>query len=171
MHSNTANNQEQYKRQNIYLGAFFFFVDRKKFLGMAVTDGMAANLEAPDIKQKAEEEAFLRLCESNYREDYENMTKEISQALWTSFLTLAAISALSLLAAYCLGKVSFSLPFNLSKFVAYIGSALVGWAALMELGGNLPAWDGNSFPQEVHTIIFKAIFIPGALAVLTSILI
>ncbi|WP_027158174.1 hypothetical protein [Methylobacter luteus] len=162
-----------YQRQNPYLGALFFFVARKKYLDMAVSDGMAANLEAPDQKKLEQErgEEILRSWEVGYQNGYAEMTNKISQALWSSFWTMVVVSAVSLLAAFYLQKLSFSLPFNPSKFVAYVGSALVGWAALMELGGNLPVWDGGSFPQEVHTVIFKAIFIPGVLGVLMSIVI
>ncbi len=140
---------------------------------MAVSDGMAANLEAPDQKKLEQErgEEILRSWEVGYQNGYAEMTNKISQALWSSFWTMVVVSAVSLLAAFYLQKLSFSLPFNPSKFVAYVGSALVGWAALMELGGNLPVWDGGSFPQEVHTVIFKAIFIPGVLGVLMSIVI
>jgi len=160
-----------YRRQNPYLGAIFFLVARKRYLDMAVSDGMASNLEAPDQKKLAQERGaeILQSWEAKYRTDYTEMTNKISQALWSSFWTMVIASAVSLLAAFYLQKIDFSFPFSPSKFATFTGSALVSWAALMELGGNFPVWDGGSFPQKVHTVIFKAIFIPGVLGVLVSI--
>ena len=45
----------QYVRQNPYLGACLFFLSKKKFIEMAVLDGMAINLEADDQQKHVAE--------------------------------------------------------------------------------------------------------------------
>lgn len=140
---------------------------------MAVSDGMAANLEAEDQKTRVVEkgEEILKDWEESYRNDYTMMTSKISTSLRSSLWIILGVSFFSVLVATHFGQMNFLWPVSIGKLCAFIGSALVGWAALMELGGNIPVWDGDSFPQLVHVIIFKAIFIPGVFLVLTSIVI
>ena len=77
---------------------------------------------------------------------------------------------LAVVAGLALGRISLSLPIDASKVLAFTGSALVAWATLMELGGDFPVWDGKAFPQLAHTVVFKAIFVPGVAMVLASVL-
>ena len=140
---------------------------------MAVLDGMACNLDSEDQRKRADEKGpeLLRQWEERYRSDYTKMTSAINTALWSAFWIIVAVIILSLGFAAYLERVSLSLPIDLVKSTTFMGSALVAWATLMELGGDFPVWDGKAFPQLAHTVIFKAIFVPGVLLVLTSILI
>lgn len=162
-----------YKRQNPYLGACVFFLSKKRFIEMAVLDGMAGNLESEDQRNRADEigPKLLRQWEERYRSDYTEMTIAINTALWSAFWIIVAVIVLSLGFAAYLERVSLSLPLDLVKTTTFLGSALVAWATLMELGGDFPVWDGRGFPQLAHTVIFKAIFVPGVLLLLASILI
>lgn len=161
-----------YKRQNEYLGACYFVLSKKRFIEMAVRDGMAFNLAAEDQKIHIEEqgEKLLRVWEQQYRQAYTEMTNEILNALWTSFRTTIFLVVFSAFLTYCLGGLSLKLPFSLAKFISYVGSALVGWSALMQLGNDFMVWDEPAFPQKAHTIVFKAIFIPGVFLILLSVL-
>ena len=160
-----------YNRQNRYIGAFCFLFARKKFVSMSIADGMASNLEAADQRERAEEGGaeLLRKWEEQYRKDYSEMATEIGSALWSSFGIIFLISVICLAIAFYFGRVSSALEFNPISGMAYLGSALVGWAALMELG-NFMVWDGLAYPQVVHKVLFKLIFIPGVFLVLLSIL-
>ena len=161
-----------YARQNPYLGACLFFLSKKKFIEMAVLHGMAINLEAEDQRQRVEDRGteLLKQWEEHYRSDYVKMTDEINVALWSAFWAILVVIAISTGVAGYFQRVSPSLPIDTVRFLTYVGSALVAWATLMELGGDFPVWDGKAFPQLAHTVIFKTIFLPGVLLVLTGIL-
>ena len=92
-------------------------------------------------------------------------------ALWSAFWAIVVVIAIATGVAAYLDRVGPSLPLNTVKSMTFAGSALVAWATLMELGGDFPVWDGKAFPQLAHTVIFKAIFLPGVLLILTSVLI
>ena len=150
-----------------------FFPSKKRFIEMAVLHGMARNLESEDQRKRAERNGSesLKQWEEQYRTDYTKMTSAINSALWSAFWIIVAVIVISIGVAVQLESVSPSLPLNVVKSTTFLGSALVAWATLMELGGDFPVWDGKAFPQLAHTVIFKAIFVPGVLLVLTSILI
>lgn len=162
-----------YVRQNPYLGACIFILSKEKFLEMAVLDGMACNLECEDQRKVADENGpqLLKQWEERYRSNYTKMTNEISAALWSAFWTIVVVIALSTGIAAYLERISLSLPLDTVRSMTFVGSALVAWATLMELGGDFPVWDGKAFPQLAHTVIFKTIFVPGVLLVLASVLI
>ena len=162
-----------YTRQNPYLGACVFFLSKKKFVEMAVLDGMALNLEHEDQRKRVEESGsqLLKQWEEHYRSDYATMTNAINAALWSAFWAIVVVIAIATGVAAYLDRVGPSLPLNTVKSMTFAGSALVAWATLMELGGDFPVWDGKAFPQLAHTVIFKAIFLPGVLLILTSVLI
>lgn len=127
----------QYVRQNPYLGACLFFC-QKKFIEMAVLDGMAINLEADDQQKHVAERGpqLLKQWEEQYRADYAKMTNEINAALWSALWAILFVIAVSTgIAGYFL-RISPSLTFDTVRFVTYVGSALVAWATLMELGGD-----------------------------------
>ncbi|MDP1637358.1 MAG: hypothetical protein Q8K74_12345 [Candidatus Nitrotoga sp.] len=140
---------------------------------MAVLHGMACNLEADDQRKRADERGLplLKQWEETYRSDYAKMTEEINTALWSAFWTIVVVIALSIGVAASIDRVGLLLPLDPVRTVTFIGSALVAWATLMELGGDFPVWDGKAFPQLAHGVIFKVIFLSGVSLVLTSILI
>ena len=162
----------QYVRQNPYIGACLFFLSKKKFIEMAVLHGMAINLEADDQRKHVEDRGtqLLKQWEEQYRADYAKMTNEINAALWSALWAILFVIAVSTGIAGYFQRINPSLPIDAIRFVTYLGSALVAWATLMELGGDFPVWDGKAFPQLAHTVIFKAIFLPGVLLVLMGIL-
>ena len=139
---------------------------------MAVLHGMALNLEEDDQRKRAEERGpeLLKQWEEQYRSDYTSMTNAINTALWSAFWTIVVVVAISAGVAAYVDRIGPSLPLDIVRSTTFIGSALIAWATLMELGGDFPVWDGKAFPQMAHTVIFKAIFVPGVLLVLTSVL-
>lgn len=139
---------------------------------MAVQHGMACNLESEDQLKRANERGheLLKQWEERYRTDYTKMTVAIDRALWSALRIILVVVALSLGIAGLLGRVSFTLPLDYVKATTFVGSTLVAWATLMELGGDFPVWNGKAFPQLAHTVVFKSIFVPGVLLVLTGML-
>lgn len=163
---------EKYEIQNRYKGAFFLVFSKEKFVEIAISDGMARNLAAEDQRKRADErgEDLLNQWEQTYKRDYSEMREQIIFELWSSFWTVFCIVGVALIISATLGSVGLEHQFNPKKLVSVLGSALVAWAALMELGGNFPVWDGDSFPQLAHKVVFKIIFVPGILLVTTGIL-
>jgi hypothetical protein len=161
-----------YTRQSPYFGAIMFLCSKRRFIEMAVQHGMACNLESEDQLKRANERGqdLLKQLEERYRTDYTKMTIEIDAALWWALRIILAVVVLSLVIAGLLGRVSLSLPLDYVKVTTFVGSTLVAWATLMELGGDFPVWDGKAFPQMAHTVVFKSIFVPGVLLVLTGVL-
>ena len=133
---------------------------------------MAENLDEEDQQKLARErgEVLLEQWENTYRSDYDIMRAAIRASLWSSFWIIVSAALLAVAAGLALGRISLSLPIDASKVLAFAGSALVAWATLMELGGDFPVWDGKAFPQLAHTVVFKAIFVPGVAMVLASVL-
>lgn len=140
---------------------------------MAVLDGMTANLESEDQRKRAEQAGpqLLTQWEQTYRSDYSRMTEAINAALWRSFWIIVGVAIIAGVISVYVERLSVVLPFDAVRSMTFVGSALVAWATLMELGGDFPVWDEKAFPQLAHSVIFKAIFVPGVLLVLTSILI
>jgi hypothetical protein len=97
-------------------------------------------------------------------------TDEILKAFWSAFWIMAFTAFIAAGIGMYLGKVEPSMSIDWNKVMTFGGSFLIGWATLMELGGNIPVWDGNAFPQLTHTVLFKIIFTPGVLLLLTTIL-
>lgn len=139
---------------------------------MAIQDGMARNLESEDQLKCANErgDELLKQWEELYRADYAKMTIEIDRALWSALRIIVVVVVLSLGIAGFLGRVGVLLPLDHVKATTFFGSTLIAWATLMELGGDFPVWDGKAFPQLAHTVVFKSIFVPGVLLVLTGML-
>jgi len=162
-----------YTRQSPYRGAFLFFLSKKRFIEMGVLHGMAVNLERQDQQRAVEDRGvqLLNQWEEQYRSDYTTMTNAINAALWSAFWTIVIVVAIAIGIATFLDRISPSLPLDTVRSMTFAGSALVAWATLMELGGDFPVWDGKAFPQLAHTVIFKTIFVPGVLLILTSVLI
>jgi len=161
-----------YKRQNPYIGALLFFISKKRFIEIAVQHGMAINLESEDQKKCAEErgDEVLPMWKDTYQRNYSEMTYALNSALWSSFWIIFLLIILAVTIAYFFGRIHLVLPFDWARFTTFLGSTLVGWGTLMELGNDFTVWDGPSFPQLAHKIIFKSIFIPGVLLILISIL-
>jgi hypothetical protein len=162
-----------YRRQSPYLGAIMFLWSKRTFIEMAVQHGMACNLESEDQLKRANErgQELLKHWEEQYRSGYTKMTIAIDTALWWALSIILVVVVLSLGIAWLLGRVSLSLPLDHIKATTFVGSTLIAWATLMELGGDFPVWDGKAFPQLAHAVVFKSIFVPGVLLVLTGMLI
>jgi len=161
-----------YRRQSVYSAALLFLISRKRYVDLAVNHGMAVNLEAEDQRRFLEERGpeVLAQWEQTYRKDYQKMADAIFYALWSAFGIMVVLALMAVAVGLFFGKISPAWPIDPNKLTTFIGSFLVGWATLMELGGNIPTWDGVSFPQLTHSAIFKMIFSPGVFLVLTSIL-
>ena len=163
---------KSFKRQNIILGTIYFFFSKKKYIDMAVAHAIACSIEVNQQRPIAEERVAEQIAkwEMDLREDYTEMTDSISSALWSSFWIVLSLILTSASLAFYVGSIRVDYPIDLVKIIAYIGSSLVGWAAIMELGNDFAVYDGPAFPQLVHKVIFMMIFVPGVFFILLSIL-
>ena len=75
-----------------------FFLSKKKFIDMAVLDGMALNLESDDQRRAVDERGppLLKQWEEVYRADYTKMTSAINAALWSAFWIIVLAIVLSM---------------------------------------------------------------------------
>ena len=160
-----------FARQSPYLGALLLVFSKAKFLEIAVSHGMAVNLEDMDQAKRAHERGIELLVrwEETYRTDYSEMQQAISAALWSSFWIILSVMLAACLIGYYSGRIGPALPIDIPKAIAFVGTGLVAWATLMELGGNFHVWDGRAFPQIAHSILFKSIFVPGVAMIMIPI--
>ena len=72
-----------YARQSPYVGACWLVFSRSRFLRLAVSHGMAENLDEEDQQKLARErgEVLLEQWENTYRSDYDNMRAAIRASL------------------------------------------------------------------------------------------
>ncbi|MEJ1359326.1 MAG: hypothetical protein RPU64_04805 [Candidatus Sedimenticola sp. (ex Thyasira tokunagai)] len=155
---------EKYRRANMLLAVLLFFTNRKKYLELAVTHAVALNFDNHALIEKFEEgdQDFINKTEERIRHDSTEMSKVVDISLWISFFYILLVSIIAFSVAYISGSINFSLPLEYSKVSIFIGTILVAWPTLMELGGKLQTWGGESLPELTHKVIFKILFIPGA---------
>ena len=159
-----------YTHQSPYFGALLLVFSKAKFVELSISHGMAVNLDEEDQANLLKERGakLLEDWEKTYREDSEAMREEICSALWSSFWTIVSVAIISCIFGACTGKIDSSLPVDVPKILTFTGTALVAWAALMELGGDFPVWDGKAFPQLAHSVLFKSIFVPGVAMIMIA---
>lgn len=161
-----------YQHASMFKALIYFFFAKKKYINLAVQDGMAARLEAEDLRKLAQERGveILSQWEENCHDDSKMMTNTIYYALWSSFAFVISAGILAAAVGWNLGKISITFQVDCIKVLALFGSGLLGWATLFELGSSLNTWDGESLPERTHKIVFKLIFIPGLCFLFLSIL-
>lgn len=151
-------------------GVWLFFISKQRYVNAAIEHSAWLEMQAEDLRRK-----FL---EGRYSPDLES-TKTVELKRFESLrgqfgrsfgqVTIAAI--LALLISIGLKSVDTDFPFHSGKVIASVGTFLVAWAALFELGGpSLASWDGETLSETVHPRIFQILFIPGTFALLCSIL-
>ena len=139
---------------------------------MAVNHFMACQLEFEDQRQRLENQdpQFRIDFEEKHRKDFIKLTENIRSAFWSSFGIILVVATMALFAGYNFDRINIELLIDFNKVTTFSGSSLIAWATLMILGGDIPFWDGGTFPHLVQTVLFKTIFVPGVFLVLLSIL-
>lgn len=153
----------QYQKTRPIKGMLLFFISQERYLNAAV--GHTAYLEdqeldgadSPDLEEIRDQES------QNF--------KIIRSQLIRSFIWIICL-VLGLIVGWMIFNVIWiSELLDWTRGLSFIGTALVGWAALFELGGEgLASWGGETLSELVHPIIFQILFIPGLFCLLCSIL-
>ena len=127
---------------------------------MAVCHNIATDLENPAFRQMYEEGRFS---------DADRLVKvrqgviEAANDLWHSiFISLCEVliaAVVVILLGFLIGSLDFDLGLKLEKSVPFVGTCLAAWATLMELGGALVTWKGESLHELIHPLIFQLLFV------------
>ena len=152
----------EFQRAKVPLAALYFIFARKRFLQLAVWHGMAINLEAPDLRAHFEKGDYPKKgWEIAELQDAAADAKRIQKSLVSSFLLIALGAAFAVAIGLLGGSLEIERSLNAVNVLAFAGTFLVAWATLMELGGALQTWSGESLPEQIHPFLFKVIFVPG----------
>ena len=136
---------------------------RSDYVALAMSHGMAVNLEKPDLRKLHTEGAFPRPgWEGEAREDATRAMHSLLSALLNSFLALTVVAIAAIVVLLLRGAIAPDLPVSWPKVLGTAGAFLAGWATLFELGGLSETWSGRSLNEMVHPKIFTALFVPGA---------
>ena len=162
---------KKYRRANMFLAVLLFFVYRSKYIELSVNHQISLNHNNQALIQKFEEgdKDFIESTKEDMRINSTNLTKTVDESLWGSLFYIILVSLIALGIAYKIGSVNFTLPFDHSKLYAFTGSLLMAWATLMELGGKMQTWGGETLPELTHREIFKILFIPGTCLLLLGV--
>lgn len=151
-------------------GAWLLVRSRQRYVDAAVEHVIWLNLKADDLRRKYLEGRYLPDSEETRALEVKRF-ESLRGQLWRSLCQVAGVATIACLVGIGNESVGMDLPFHISKALGFLGTFLVAWAALFELGGpGLASWDGETLSETVHPKIFQVLFIPGTLAVLCSIL-
>lgn len=161
---------DHYKPTRPMTGVWLLFRSRQRYVDAAVEHVVWLDLQAEDLRRK--------YLEGRYSPDSDDTRKleakrfeSLRGQLWRSLRQVAGAAAIAFLIGIANKAVGVDLPLHLGNALGLIGTFLVAWAALFELGGpGLASWDGETLSETVHPKIFQVLFILGTLAVLCSIL-
>lgn len=159
----------EFKRANKLKAVVLFFFSQKRYHALAVSHSMAVDLEAKDLRAAFEKGTFP--SEEQRTKSDENIrwfTSHLHKKLRESFLWVLSACVVALASAYIAGTLSAILEPSISRILVFVGSAFVGWATVFELGGGIATMSGQALHEVIHPVIFKIIFIPGLLLLLTG---
>ena len=129
---------------------------------MAVSHGMAINLESSDLRRAFDEGKFPRAdWRTEARLTAAGHAKELRGGIWTALITTSAFAIAGLVLAAMLGKVHPGFPMDWGKLLSVAGGLLAAWATLFELGGYSETYSGESLHERLRPIFFRAAFLPG----------
>jgi hypothetical protein len=135
---------------------------REKYLDMAVSHGMAINLESDDLRQLFDDGKYPRAgWETEARASADAHANELRAGLRSALITTIAFAFAGLLVAAFLGKVHPSLPWDWGKVLSVVGGLLAGSATLFELGGYTETHSSEALHEKLRPIFFRSAFLPG----------
>ena len=156
--------QREFKAAEVWPAVVAFLLDEARYLDIAYSHSMAGNLAAPDLAKKFREGTFPPPgFEETARADAREGRIELLRALRGSLIAVAAVTVLALGIVWLAGKFEFELPLSWPKVFGAVGTFLVAWSALFELGEFWSSWDGEALHELVRPKLFMLIFLPGVL--------
>lgn len=143
--------------------AFLCFLFRHEtYLDMAVSHGLAINLEASDLRRAFDEGRFPSAgWEIEARLSADAHAKELGDGIWSALMTTLAFAIAGTILAAALGKVHPALPLDWGKILSVLGGLLAAWATLFELGGFTETFSGEALHEKLRPIFFRTVFLPG----------
>jgi hypothetical protein len=166
---------EQYKPTSPLKGVWLFF-SKQRYLDAAFAHSVWLELQQEDL-QEDRRQKFLEGTYPSTPDASKNRKRELQRyeslrdQFRDSFIQVASVTVLAALIDISIGSIDGSLSFHPAKGISLLGTFLVAWAALFELGGpRLASWDGKTLSEIVHPKIFQIMFIPGSFALMCSIL-
>lgn len=161
---------DHYKPTRPMMGVWLLFRSRQRYVDAAVEHVVWLDLQADDLRRKYLEGRYLPESDDTRSLEAKRL-ESLRGQLWRSLGQVAGAATIAFLIGIGNGTVGVDLPLHPGKAFGFIGTFLVAWAALFELGGlGLASWDGETLSEIVHPKLFQILFIPGTLAVLCSIL-
>lgn len=152
----------QFSRARTSSAFFCLLFKYERYLEMAVSHGMAINLEAADLRRLFDQGRFPRVgWEVEARSNADAHAKELKAGLRSSLLTTLAFAAAGIALLLALGKIHPALPPDWGKAMSMLGGLLAAWATLYELGGYTATYSGEALHEKLRPTFFRAAFLPG----------
>ena len=159
---------DRYKPTKPFKGMWLFLASKRRYVNAAIEHGYWLDLQAPDLRKRYLEGKYDPDSQ-NYRTLESNRYDSLRQQFWASLMQVSIVALIALGVGASVGTIDISLSLNPSRTSAFIGTLLIAWAALFELGGpGLASWDGQTLSETVHPRIFQVLFVPGTLGLLCS---
>lgn len=154
--------QCSFKRAPLWPALIALFFREEKYLNLAISHGIAVNLEAAHQAAAYKVGTFPPSgWEQNARVVARQGREELLSAFCSSFAALAATTFLAIASLWIAGNISPNLPVAWAKVLSAAGGFLAAWATLFALGGIWRSWDGVALHELVHPKLFKLLFVPG----------
>jgi hypothetical protein len=154
--------QRPFERAPLWPALIALFFNEEKYLDLAMSHGMAVDLEAADLAAKYKAGTFPK---PGWEEDARVLARqgreELLSAFRSSLVVLVAITFLAIASLSIAGNISPDLPVAWAKVFSAVGGFLTAWATLFALGSIWRSWDGVALHELVHPKLFKLLFLPG----------
>ena len=161
-----------YKRANLSVALFCFVFSKRKYLNLAINHKIALSLESEKYKKRFESGTYppenweieeLKIAEVG--------ANDLQKRITFSFSSIIVCSIVTITAGLLTHTIDFSFNLSWNKLFAFVGTFFASWATLMELGGGLDTWSGETLHELLRPFVFKVLFIPGIFLLLMSIVI
>ena len=157
-----SSTQGPFERAPLWPALIALFLNEEKYLNLAISHGMAVNLEATDLAAKYKAGAFPSPgWEKDARALARQGREELLTAFRSAFAALVATTFLAIASLWIAGNISPNLPVAWAKVLSAAGGFLAAWATLFALGGIWRSWDGVALHELVHPKLFELLFLPG----------
>ena len=129
---------------------------------MAVSHGMAINLEANDLRRAFDGGRYPEFgWEVEARRSADEHARALRAGLGSALAITVAFALAGVVLAAFLGKIHPALPPDWGKVMSLVGGLLAAWATLFELGGYAETFSGEALHEVLRPIFFRSAFLPG----------
>lgn len=145
------------RKANIYLAIIYFIFNKNKFITLGVENRMAHDLEKEEYKDKLQrgEYSLEPLDHINASDTY---LRDLRVLLVKSFCFICIAISFAFVVSL---KIKNIHTLTLKDFCSFIGTILMSWSTLFQLGWNNASWKGVRLDELVRLAIFKMAFTFG----------